>query len=680
MDAKLRIPLQIAPMNRFLRAVGIGLWLGLTVMWAVGQTHPPQKPVNKQAKKAYDAATLAYMQRDWPEAWSQVNRAVQKDSTFFDGWMLLAQLARERERWPEAAQALERGYALQPTGFPAGRIQWVEALHRSGRYADALDAWQSAQSKPAWTQTRRLPEEAKLEAERWEKLGAAVAFAVESLAHPVQWDAAPLPGQVNTADPEYHPALTLDGQHLIFTRLVGGSRLGGVADVSTRAQEDFFMSQWDETLKAWGLPKPLLGINSPGNEGAPALRGDGRKLIFTACETPFEGYGERSGKGSCDLFESRWNPSKNRFEPAVNLGLPNTPGWESQPALSADGRMLVFVRGTRNADGSKGQDLFVSHWTEAGNWSAAQPLPGEVNTSGTEENPVLHPDGSTLYFASDGHPGMGGMDLFVSRLQADGTWGEVTNLGYPINTLAHENSLVVGPDGKMALFATDREAPGNSDLWSMSLPQEAMAQSVATWSGYVRDAVSLRPIASEVVVLHPDGRVYARMQSDALDGRFVLPIAPEGDWIFQVEEPGYAFYSMQRSGAVSGSGSQDVEILLQPLAPGTTLTLRDIRFATGSSQLETGFQPELESLAAMLVQNPELRVRLVGHTDATGLARENLVLSEDRARAVRDFLLQRGIDDRRLESEGRGATEPIAGNDTAAGRAANRRTEVVVLD
>jgi outer membrane protein OmpA-like peptidoglycan-associated protein len=657
-------------------------WMGLGGGFlALGQTGPSTPPVKKQARKAYDEATLAYMQRDWEGAWTQVNLALRRDSTYFDAWMLMAQLAQEKERWSEAARALERGYDLQPDGFPAGRIQWVKALYRSGQYAAASEAWSLVQARPEWSQTRRNPEEAAREAARWDALGQQVSFAREALRNPVEWNAMPLPGNVNTPDPEYHPALTLDGQTLIYTRLVGGSVGGRSTDQQLRVQEDFFLAQWNQASKSWMEVSPLRGINSPGNEGAPALRGDGRRLIFTACELPRTGYGERQGVGSCDLFEAYWDPIVGSFDSGVNLGAPNTPGWESQPSLSADGRLLVFVRGTRNTDGSRGQDLFFSEWTEAGKWSPARPLAGKVNTEGNEENPVLHPDGRTLYFASDGHPGMGGMDLFVSRLQEDGTWGEVVNLGYPINTLAHENSLVVGPDGRMAIFATDREHPGESDLWSMTLPEWALARPIWAWKGRVRDAVNGLPIEADVIIMHPDGTRWAQMESDAVDGQFVLPVAPESDWVFQVEEPGYAFFSMRHQGTASEkTHAEDLDLLLQPLIPGTTFALRDIRFATGSALLEAGFQPDLAGLVQLLQTHPSLRVKLVGHTDATGTAKDNLTLSQSRSKAVRQFLVDQGIDGARIEWEGRGATQPVAGNDTPEGRAANRRTEVVVLE
>ena len=160
-------------------------------------------------------------------------------------------------------------------------------------------------------------------------------------------------------------------------------------------------------------------MNTRGNEGAPAVRGDGRRLIFTACETLKDGYGPRQGKGSCDLFETRWNPSTQRYEEEVNLSALNTRYWESQPSLSADGSQIFFVRAQRNEAGEMEQDIWFSTRLNSGEWGKPQRLTDTINTPGREENPVLHPDGNTLYFASDGHPGLGGLDLFVARKSED---------------------------------------------------------------------------------------------------------------------------------------------------------------------------------------------------------------------------------------------------------------------
>ena len=232
------------------------------------------------------------------------------------------------------------------------------------------------------------------------------------------------------------------GKDMILTR-------AGRGFATSRGRGGFFQSSMNDAGE-WSPPVLLRGVNTRQNEGAPTWTGDGMTMIFTACASPRDGYGRRRGKGSCDLFETTWNPSKGEWGVGRNLGAPNSAGWESQPSVSADGQTLVFAQSSRGRN--KPSDLVMCRRMSSGGWSQPEPLPGLVNTPYTEESPFLHPDGQTLYFSSDGHPGFGQLDVFVSRLQADGSWGEPKNLGPGINSHGRDNSLMVSPDGQFGVF------------------------------------------------------------------------------------------------------------------------------------------------------------------------------------------------------------------------------------
>ena len=246
--------------------------------------------------------------------------------------------------------------------------------------------------------------------------------------HPVPFDPNNLGKGVNTASGEYYPCITADDHTLLFTRDVkdGTPPYGH--------QEDFFIStrnakgEWDEAHTDSQLWTPSA-MKGPGT-----LSPDGRFVIFTACAGVRRGYGPgRSGMGSCDLFISR--RIGDRWSPPENLGAPvNSRNWESQPSLASDGRTLYFVRGMQAADGIKTMDIFMSRLQDDGTFSKPERLGENVNTPYQEESVQIHPDGRTLYFSSDGHPGFGGLDIYVSRMQDDGSWGTAQNLGYPINT------------------------------------------------------------------------------------------------------------------------------------------------------------------------------------------------------------------------------------------------------
>jgi outer membrane protein OmpA-like peptidoglycan-associated protein len=266
------------------------------------------------------------------------------------------------------------------------------------------------------------------------------------------------------------------------------------------------------------------------------------------------------------------------------------------------------------------------------------------------------------------------LDLFVSRRQPDGSWSQAENLGFPINSSGDENSLQVFPDGRTALFATDREVPGNLDLWQFELPGFAAAASVALWRGEVLDADSQRPIRASVHVLDHLGNVVGTQSSSEVDGAFTLTFPATERVILQVE--GYGFYSKAFEPTVGQEPFVSIE--LQRLEVGTVLVLRDVRFERSSAALDPSFQPDLEQLARTM-QNAEFRIRIAGHTDGQGSAQRNQTLSEERALSVVRFLEAFGIDGSRMETIGYGMSQPIATNETEEGRALNRRTEIEII-
>lgn len=608
-----------------------------------------QTKVPKRAQRQLDLAVEKFMSRDVQGAFAAVEDALETFPAFADAWMLKSQLHEGQSQWAAAADALNR--AVQSN--PALAQKWLEKQARlefkSARYSVALE----------------LIDEVAIGDSLLE---ASIRFAADAIQSPVELSLAPLEGSVNSDAPEYYPALYATGDRMIFTRQIGG-------DARMTGQEDFFEAELASD-GTWNVSRALLEINTPGNEGAPTVRGDGRQLIFTACDGLDGGYGRRSGEGSCDLFYADYDVMEERFQREVNLIDINSKAWESQPSLSADGHWLFFVRAYRAQDGSVIQDIYQSERQTDGTWSRPSRLPSSVNTSGREENPVLHSDGKTLYFASNGHAGMGGLDLFVSRRQADGSWSQAQNLGFPINSNGDENSLQVFPDGKTALFATDRGEPGNLDLWQFELPEAVAAESVALWNGEVRDAASQQPVSASVQVLDSLGNAIGMQTSSAIDGAFTLTFPVTEPVILQIEEEGYAFYSERF--LPDARQEPFASIGLTPLEVGTVMVLNDVRFERASAELDASFQPDLEQLARTMLGST-LRIRIAGHTDGEGSPKRNQLLSEERALSVALFLQAIGIEPNRMETVGYGMSQPIAPNNTAEGRALNRRTEIEII-
>lgn len=632
------------------------LWLPILLLVLNSGNEALGQSKNKRANNRFEKALRAYHIRDVSLALSELDEALRADKQFFDALMLQSQILEELGESLEATRSLEKALLYQPSE----RDKWLEMLirlcHKTGQYQRASDLMSEGRGIESWQMKDSL-------------LHASVLFAIEAINGKTDIVPVPLMGNVNTAESEYYPTLYSNGTKMIFTRELKG--LG-----QAYGQEDFYEAT--SVGGQWMVNRPLNEINTKRNEGAPSVRGDGRVLVFTACAGADGSYGSRQGEGSCDIFESSYDVGRSAYSPAMNVSVLNSSAWESQPALSSDGRFLFFVRAFRPRDGREMvQDIFICERQENEGWGPPKSLPSLINTDGREENPFLHSDGRSLYFASDGLPGMGGMDLFVSRRNDDGSWSLPENLGYPINTHGNENSLQVFPDGRLAIFATDRLEPGNLDLWQFELPETVSAEEVAMWSGTVVDKQSRKPVKAKVQVLNSEGIVISSQLSDPMDGQFTLPFSSKEDVIIQVEHPDFAFFSTTLGKEMEFEDFVSIE--LERLVVGMTMTLRDIRFEKSSADLAGKFQPELEQLARTLNQS-DIRIQITGHTDADGSAERNMELSEQRAAAVARFLTSRGVDQNRMDLAGKGSSMPIASNETDEGKMLNRRTEIMVVN
>jgi outer membrane protein OmpA-like peptidoglycan-associated protein len=309
-------------------------------------------------------------------------------------------------------------------------------------------------------------------------------------------------------------------------------------------------------------------------------------------------------------------------------------------------------------------------------------LNNNINTPYQEESVQIHPDGRTLYFSSNGHPGFGGLDIYVSRKEEDGTWGQALNLGYPINTGADENSLLVGSNGEVAYFASDRPGGfGDLDLYGFELYPEARPKAVSYIRGVVSDKLTKAPVEADVQLYDiATGELATGAYSDPKTGEFLVCIPAGRTYALNASADGYLFFS-ENYDVATGTPKEPytLNVPLSPLSAGSVIALRNIFFNTASYDLLPASNAELDKLVRLLNANPGLRIELGGHTDDVGADAANMTLSEQRARAVRDFVIGKGIAADRITAKGYGETKPVAPNDTEEGRALNRRTEVTVL-
>lgn len=594
-------------------------------------------------------------------ALSYLDEAIKRDPKFLEVYFLRFEIYSELSDYPNAEMALEDAIRINGDFFPNGYYFLGLLEMQQGKYKEAQPHFEHFLTIPGITEVTKA--RAILELEN-------CLFAQEAMRNPVPFEPANLGDAINTAFPEYFPTISAQGSTLIFTRRIDDP-------LAFRGkQENFYVSNLRDGT--WFPAVPINELNTEYNEGAPTISSDGKTLVFTSCELAGEYGGGRKGYGSCDLFISTF--SNGQWSKAKNVGQPiNTQAGESQPSISADGNTLYFIRGLKQSDGKMNHDIFYSRRQSDGAWAIPVQLSPLINTPGKEESVQIHPDGSTLYFASDGHVGMGGLDLYMTRRDAEGRWQKPINLGYPINTYRDENSLLVSAAGGIAYFASERDSGrGDLDLYQFQLPKNVKPLDVTFASGRVVDAESGKPVKAYFTLTDIDRqKVRIELYSDSLTGEFLIVPALKRTYALEVTAPGYLMTSETFAfNEKAPSGEYNFEIKLEKPTIGKTLVLKNVFFDTDKSELKKQSFPELIQLGNFLTENENLIVEISGHTDNQGQAAYNLELSNSRAASVKQYLVNfMEIDEKRITTVGYGDTKPIATNETDAGRAENRRTE-----
>ena len=559
---------------------------------------------DKKAIKAFEEALVVYDQFNYTQALDMMIKLTNEKPDFIEAQLMLAQLYDETGQTDKAIDPLKKAIQLDEQFYPAAWMMLAECYFSQGSYDEA---------EKAISKFIPFPKQDMKQEKRAQLILSSCIFAKRAMQYPVPFEPINLGPAVNTPLNEYYPCITADEKTLLFTRLIVDSITPG------RKQEDFFLTKKGE--QGWQNAQAVLEINTTKNEGAPTLSADGQMLIFTACETADGSWGgTRQGKGSCDLFYSV--RTANGWTPAENMGDNiNSGTWESQPSFAANGRTLYFVRGKRTASGIKEQDIYYSYLRDDGSWAVPMKVPGRVNTVFEEESVMIHPDGHTLYFSSNGHSGMGGLDIFMSRLLPNGDWDAPVNLGYPINTHKDENSIQVTAKGDIALFASDRfGGQGGLDLYQFNMPERVRPSLVTYVEGVVSDKLSFKKLEAHLELIDLEtGKTITESYSNKGTGDFLLCIPSGKDYALNVSKEGYLFHSENFSlKNFTGYEPYKLNILLQKLRPGASIVLNNVFFETNKYDLLPTSMIELDRLVTLLQQNPEKKIEIGGHTDNVG--------------------------------------------------------------
>lgn len=609
----------------------------------------PYSTTNQEAIKNYALANQAIDEHSFPEAIELLQKAVKADNKFVEAHALLGNTLHLTKNNKGAIDEFKKVIALNPDFSRAIYMKIADMEISEAQYQDAQAHLQKFLS---------LPNNADKDRDYAQKLLKDCIFAIDALQHPVPFKPINLGASINTTADEYSPVSTADDKTIIFTRQIGQN-------------EDFY--QANKVDNQWQKAVYLSDrINTPNyNEGSESVSQDGKFLFFTGCNRP-------DGKGRCDIYVT--TKKGDDWGKPFSLSPPiNTPGWESQPSISADGRTLYFVSNRKGGYG--GYDIWKSNLTDKG-WSEPENLGPNVNTPYNEQSPFIHPDDSTLYFCSNGWPGMGNQDLFVSRLGKDGKWQVPKNLGYPINTNGDESGLSLTAGGAYAFFSSNKlDGFGGFDIYTFEMPPDLRPHVVTYVKGFVSDAKTRQPLESavEIIALENNRPVYQDFSS-AEKGDFLATITAGKNYGLNISKPGYLFYSENFS-LVGHTSSNPffITALLEPIEVGNKVILKNIFFDTNKYQLQPDSRAELQKLIEFMELNPTVKIEISGHTDNVGNDASNQTLSENRAKSVYDFLISGKIDPSRMVFKGYGKTQPIAPNDNDENRAKNRRTEFKII-
>ena len=650
-------------------------YLGLTFLLFFynhvnGQQFHTLSQAKPSVRKWYEEAKMEAQRENTNTSISLLLKCLQKDSILTDAWTLLGNAYYDIGEYKKAISAFTKLSALNPNYDFRVNYAFGITAYKYGDYSLAVEKLNLYINA---SKIKGLPQDQAI------KLLENALFSKDAVQNPVPFTPTPLNIFINTEAPEYLPSFSADDKTLLFTRVVNG-------------QEDIYFTQRDTISGDWQKPIALSQLNTPFNEGAHTLSADGSTLIFTQCEN-------KNGLGSCDLYISykkgeQWTVPKNMGAPVSSMH------WESMPSLSALGDKLFFS--SRRPGGFGGTDIWMSRQTDFEKLSKPENLGSLINTPGDDQAPFIHSDGQSLYFMSNGHKGMGGFDLYLSRLDSTQNWRKPIHLGYPINTIADEGALCINRTGETAYFSSSKHdtlrkgmsSKTNVDIFSFPLYEEIRPVPVTFVTGKIVTSESNEPLPAQLeIIATTTGSIIYKTMVDA-SGKFFICLPRGLDYSFSAIYPGYTLYSnhFTLSEAQSALNPYYLDIRLQKVSKhnpndkietlkedGEAIILKNVFFETNSSVLNPDSQYELNKLVKWLMENENTFIQINGHTDNTGTEETNLKLSTSRAKAVYDYLINKGIDLKRLRYKGFGSNKPMADNLMESGRKENRRTEFILL-
>ncbi|SMD31735.1 WD40-like Beta Propeller Repeat [Reichenbachiella faecimaris] len=622
--------------------------------------------VNLQAQnfvEAFKDGGKYFKHARYDEAIEKFNEALKYNNRSDKAWFYLAMSFKRNDQPEQASIAFEKLRAVNPDYNPAQYFEGGEVfielnrLSRAERYYEKFLA-----DYPDIPNNTLKRHEAKNRLVYAQKSN-------EVREQPNATSEPELVSQLNSNSNDYAPQVNPMGTRLYFTSV----RQGGFDNVqdSSRANhygEDIYVSNLKNG--AWStpimLPEPINSIN---DDFGSAFTGDGQTMVYVRC-------GGEESVGNCDLYITTLDGTK--WSEPVNMGnVVNSKDWESQPTISSDGTRIIF---TSSRDGGYGgADLYMTELNHLGDWGIPQNLGSTINTPLSDNSPFLAADGKTLYYATSGHPGHGGVDIFYSVFE-NGKWATPINLGAPINSSGEDKNFSISGSGD-AYFSSSRV--GDSyNIYKTDLPDYLKPKPTAVIEGIVANANTEEPLGALVMIEDIDtGELIAINKSNSESGEYLVVLPAGRNYSVSASRDGYFFYS-QSFDLPKDTTYQEItkNINLEPIEKGTKVVLNNIFFESGRAELKPISYVELNKAVELMQQNGTMVIEVGGHTDNLGSEEANQRLSQARADAVVKYLKLAGVEEARLQAKGYGESVPLEDNSTAEGRKANRRTEFVIVE
>lgn len=596
---------------------------------------------NKKAIKLYEQAQGLLHNRDYNNGTALLEEALQKDSSFVEAQASLANIYRSIGDHERAKPHMMKAAQLKPNAR-----EYLMVYQYAGEYALSEGDYENA--KKYFNMVISLNPDKKAISDNAKRMVETSEYALILKKNPVAFKPVPLSDVVNKYYLNAYPVLTADQQTLIYYKTDGPNpNNDGNIVVSKKIN-----GQWSEPTSISDK------INTQFDEGTCTMSADGKILVFSSCNRP-------DGIGACDLYISYKNGED--WSVPVNMG-PNVNSnvWDSEASLSSDGRTVYFSSERRGGQGMA--DIWMSRQNDKGEWMQAVNMGKPINTPGREVSPFIHADGTTLYFCSNFHPGMGQFDIFSTRRAQDSTWSSPKNLGYPINTHLNDVTVYITPDNKKGMYVIYEKKGmkyGTSKIYEFEVPKEIASDKQTTYAkGTIYDAESKAKLEAKIELIDlQSNKVIQSVKSDSRNGDYLVVLTEGKEYALYVQKEGYLFKSI----FFDYKNPKDfnplaLDVYLDKVQAGKTVILNNIFFATNSYTLEEKSKTELDKIVLFLQANPKIKMEFGGHTDDVGADKDNMDLSLKRAKSVFDYIVSRGIPATRLKYQGYGETKPFVAN------------------